>query len=650
MTDVRVAVGFCLISAFALLTSTTGCTSGSAELSPEELKQAIQDFNFDAGLPSPEFKPPATLEELDGQYAWSDKPIVDPLPALQEQLADYKPPITPQEATEIRPTTEEDNDEILAAMKIQPKSDDEVAWDTSWVHHENGDVNSLNPLRMSSVGDFFFVYLTGVQATSSTIDLKPVGDGRYVKSWQANDDNTIQKVVLRDDITWSDGKPITAQDWEFTFKVLLHPELAGMFPALPSSLEKVKLIKAYDDKTFVIFHEQSSAVNDMKLEFPIVPKHIYEPAIAVDPTLTDSDVFLEQENTPVVGGPYEVVRRERNQRIVLKRREGYYMHEGKQVREKPYFKEIRMEIIENPTQALLALTAGKIDDTEVSATKWNTEANTEEFYRDNVKVKHIAWSEGHIVWNTKTPFFEDARVRRAMSYAIDYNTIINNVLNGIHQQASGPFHPSAWFAPQPSLEPFKTDLEKSRELLKEAGWADTDSDGILDKEIDGKKVSFKFQIMHAPSPVSELMARQFARDFGQLGIKCEPRQFEWTVLQQKARDHSFDAMMAGWGSGGDPFSTENIYGTGKPRNYGEYSNERVDELYELGLLELDPEKRAEHYREIAKILYEEQPYTWMYYRADLFAFNKRMRGYQFSPTGPWFYEPGMHSVWKAKAE
>lgn len=650
MADTRGAHGLCLVLALALLAPLVGCKVGSSELTEEEKQQAIADFDFDAGLPDPDFKPP-TLEELDANYGWTDKKVIDPMPALQKEMADYIPPITPQEAMKIRPKDEKDYEEILGAMKIQPKNDDEVAWDSTWVHHEAGDVNSLNPLRMSSVGDFFYVYLTGVSAVSSSIDLEPFGDGRYIKSWQANDDNTIQKVVLRDDITWSDGTPITAEDWEFTFKVILHPDLISMFPAIPSSLEDVKMIKAYGKDTFVIFHDNSSAVNDMKLDFPIIPKHIYQPAIAVDPTLTDSLTFEEQENQPVVGGPYEVVSRERKQRILLKRRESYYMHEGKQVREKPFFKEIRMEIIENPTQALIAMTDGRIDDMEVPASKWNTDANKEDFFKNNVKVKHTAWSEGHIVWNTGSPFFEDARVRRAMSYAIDYDALINGIMNGIHEQSSGPFHPSAWFAPQPSLPKFTLDLDKARQLLDEAGWKDTDADGIRDKEINGKKVPFSFKIMlSSGNPVGELMARQLASDFGKIGVKAEPRQYEWTVVQQKTREHSFDASLGGWGSGGDPFSTENIFGTEAPRNFGQYSNKKVDELYKQGLLELDREKRAKYYQEIAKILYEEQPYTWLYYRADLFAFNKQMRGYQFSPTGPWYYAPGMHSVWKAKAE
>ncbi|RCS40560.1 peptide ABC transporter substrate-binding protein [Bremerella cremea] len=647
MADIRGALRLCLVSALALLVPLVGCKGRSSELSEEELKQAIADFDFDAGLPDPQFQPPQTLEELDATYPWTDKKITLPLADLKKELADYQPPITPQEAMKLRPTDQAGYDEILAAMKIQPKSENEAAWDSTWVHHEGGDVNSLNPLRMSSVGDSFYVAMTQIGAVAATIDIEPLGDGRYIKSWQANDDNTVQKIVIRDDMTWSDGTPITAHDWEFTFKVIIHPKLLTMFPALPSGVEGIKLIKAYDDHTFVVFHEQSTAVNDMKLDFPIVPKHIYEPAIAEDPTLTDSSKFQEIERNPVVSGPYKVISREHKQRIVLQRREDYYMHNGKQVREKPYFKEIRVEIMGNPTQALLAMTKGDIDDMEVPPTMWNTEANREDFYKNNIKVKYSGWSESHLTWNLGRPYFEDARVRRALSYAVNYDAILNGVLDGIHEQANGPFHPTAWFSPKPALPLFTTDLDKARALLDEAGWKDTDADGIRDKVINGQKNPFTFTLTYAEeSSTGEQVATQLASDFGKIGVKLVPRKVEWTTMQQQTRDHNFDASYSGWASGGDPFSNDNIFKTDAPRNFGQYSNKQVDELFDKGLVELDREKRATHYQEIAKILYEDQPYTWLYFRTDLFAFNKKLRGYRFGPTGPWNYAPGAMSVWK----
>ncbi len=645
MADIRGALGLCLVLALALVIPLVGCTSDSSELSEEKVQDAIKEFDYEKGVAG--FNAP-TLEELDANNTWTDKKITHALEDVKQQLADYTPPITPAEAAQLKSTSQKEITEILETMKIQPKSDDEVDWDATWVHHVAGDINTLNPLPMSSTADFDIVGLTGIGVINSDINMHPTGNGSVLKSWQTNDDNTIHKFVLRNDLTWSDGTPITAYDWEFTFKVIKHPEMAVYIPAIASSMETVAYVKAYDEHTFAIFHKKATAVNEWADEFPILPKHIYYESIALDPSMADSDIHLQMEEKPVVGGPYEVVSRTRGKNVILKRREGYYMHDGKQVREKPYFETIRIEVIVDTNTALLALSAGKIDEMIIPPPKWNTDAASPEFYKNNVKVSVPEWGEYHICWNCKSKLFEDPNVRKAMSYSIDYKELLDRVLDGLFEQANGPYHPTSWMAPKPALPMYTYDLEKARQLLDEAGWKDTDADGIRDKMIDGQKVPFAFTIMRSPTPMSEKVVRVLVNSLSKVGLKVEERQTEFTVLQQKAKDHTFDAVYGGWGSGTDPFYSKNIFGTGQQRNYAQYSNKKVDELYKQGLVELDPEKRAKIYQEIATLIYEDQPYTFLFYPSELHGFNKDMRGYQFSPRGPFHYSPGMESLWKVK--
>ncbi|MEX0611754.1 MAG: peptide ABC transporter substrate-binding protein, partial [Pirellulales bacterium] len=83
-----------------------------------------------------------------------------------------------------------------------------------------------------------------------------------------------------------------------------------------------------------------------------------------------------------------------------------------------------------------------------------------------------------------------------------------------------------------------------------------------------------------------------------------------------------------------------------PRNYGLYSNKKVDELYEKGRRELDPVKRRAIYAEIHLLMWEDQPYTWLFYRNSFYAFSKKLRGYNFAPTGPYEFMPGILSIYK----
>ena len=127
---------------------------------------------------------------------------------------------------------------------------------------------------------------------------------------------------------------------------------------------------------------------------------------------------------------------------------------------------------------------------------------------------------------------------------------------------------------------------------------------------------------------------------------CHVRVTEFTALTQLELEHKFDAALGGWGTGTDPETTENIFGTGKERNFGQYSNPDVDKLYEQGRGEFDREKRAAIYAKIHELIYADQPYTWLYYRNSFYGFNKSLRGYMFSPRGPYHYNPGISGLWK----
>ena len=106
--------------------------------------------------------------------------------------------------------------------------------------------------------------------------------------------------------------------------------MAPAFSAVRSGTDQIRWIEAYDDHTLVFFHKEALATNVWNINFPVIPKHIYEKSIKEDPTLQDSEYHVRYENKPVTGGPFVISKRSRNQEIVLERRESWYMHEGKQ--------------------------------------------------------------------------------------------------------------------------------------------------------------------------------------------------------------------------------------------------------------------------------------------------------------------------------
>ena len=243
--------------------------------------------------------------------------------------------------------------------------------------------------------------------------------------------------------------------------------------------------------------------------------------------------------------------------------------------------------------------------------------------------------------------FADKSVRQAMSWAFDYDEFLNKILHGLYQPCQGTFHPTSWMFPKNGPQPYHQDLDKAEDLLDAAGWKDTDGDGIRDKEINGHRVPFEFTLLTYQTETGMQAATLMKECLSKIGITCNVKPTEFTVLVDSQQKKTFDAAMGGWGAGSDPDLSSNIYATDQPRNCGSYSNKRVDELFEQGRREFDHDKRAVIYGEIANILWEDQPYTWLFYRNAFFAFNKKIRGYNFSPRGPFGFSPGFDSIYQA---
>jgi peptide/nickel transport system substrate-binding protein len=631
-----------------------GCSGGDKKAEDAAPPKESAANESPAGTPEPgekeevllePFDPP-TLAELDAKAQWEPQPVGDTLQMMRAKQAKETPLVSVEEALKLRNTSPDLNDKILSVLGRVATDDAQADFDAVINRHSRVDVRSTNPILTSSFAEIDINGLTGFGMFGFDWNLEPLATSETVKSWEASKDRLYDKVVLRDDLTWSDGKPITAHDIVFTFQTIMNPKVP--VPAVRAGTDKLRWIHAYDDHTVVFFHKESLATNVWNVNFPIIPKHVYEESLKKDVTLKDSDYHVQLEDNPVCGGAYTISKRTRGQEIVLTRRDSWYMHNGKQVREKPYFKEVRFRIIEDPNIALLALKNGEIDEMELNPEQWRTQTTDDEFYRLNTKASGVEWTGFQFLWNLKTPFFSDIRVRRAMAYAFNYKEMLDTLFYGLYQPSNGIFYNGAWMAPTNPAPPYTQDLDKAEQLLDDAGWQDHDGDGIRDKEINGKLEKFEFGIVVPTIPERIKVCTLLKENLAQIGIICNVRPIEFAVLQEKMMNHEFQAAFGGWGTGSDPDTSENIWGTGHERNYGFYSNKEVDKLFDLGRKEFDRKKRGALYAKIHELTYADQPYTWLFYRNSFYAFNKQLRGYTFSPRGPYHYGPGFSSIYKVK--
>ena len=510
-----------------------------------------------------------------------------------------------------------------------------------------GSPNTTQQLFVSTTYDFTLVGALGLGLFSFDKDMNWMVNDEIVESFEESEDHTTFIVKIKPGFTWQDGHPWTAHDVVYSWEAILDPKV----PCLTEkpTTEQITECVALDDYTVKFVQPEPVATRLWNLVFSIIPKHIYEVDRANNPDLMTGEYYSNLARNPVTAGAYKLIEWKENDKIVLERWEDY---KG----DKPYFKRVVFHIIPDDNVGLLSFEKQEIDCLEqLSAQQFAMETNTPTFENVGYKILSDQWIFYYIGWNMDgtNPFFNDKRVRYAMTHALDIDLYLEKVFYNLASQCNGIYSPGSWMY-DPSVELLDYDLEKSRALLDEAGWLVDPDDGWRYKTIDGEKVKFEFTLLISQgSKPAEKLGAIYQKDLKKIGIEMKTHTLEWATFIMKIRNHEFQAETAGWGTGTDPDTGWNLWRSDQHdvgRNYGMYANPRVDELFVLGRKEFDPEKRAEIYKEIGRLIYEDQPYTFIYNRPTLAAINKRLRGVQKSPRGLYDFSPGFAGWWVPKGE
>jgi ABC-type transport system substrate-binding protein len=212
------------------------------------------------------------------------------------------------------------------------------------------------------------------------------------------------------------------------------------------------------------------------------------------------------------------------------------------------------------------------------------------------------------------------------------------VFHGLAERVTGPFLFSSK-SNDSSLKPLDYDLDKSRQLLDEAGWKDSNDDGVRDKEIDGQRVDAKFDFMiYADSPTYLIIAEQVKENCRKIGVQVTITPAKWGSMLQRLQKKEFDACMLGWflnweqdpfqiwhGSQADVPNTSNSIG---------YKNPEVDRLIEQLRGTLDKAEQIKLCHEIHRLIYDDQPYTFLFAEKRTSGRDARLEDLKYYPLRP----------------
>lgn len=453
--------------------------------------------------------------------------------------------------------------------------------------------------------------------------LEPV----LAESWEQSEDGLKFTFRIRRGVKWHDGKPFSGKDVVATVRKILDPSVRSMhLRNLFEDLESIDT-RPGDDFTVVAKYKRPYALAFRSLaKLPIYPKHI----------LDEGGDLLKHpiHRAPVGTGPFKFKEWRTADRIVFERNENYW---GR----KAYLDSVVFRIVENATVGFNLLQQGDFDlYTVLQPSQWVQDMPKSDYLRANFhRSRFYTPNYSWIGWNTERPYFADARVRLAMTYLMDRDGILQHFLLGVDRTTTCHFFLESANC-DPDLKPRPYDRRRAIELLDEAGWVDSNGDGIRDK--DGVPFRFTFLITSSSVFLPKL-ASYLQRELKRVGVEMEIKRVEWSVYTQMLREHSFDACSLAWGNTdviSDPFQIWHSSQSQNGSNYISFANAEADRLIEEARLEMDDDRRAELYRQLGRILYDENPYTFLYNRPYLDAVRKNVRGLR--PAVPWY---DLEDVW-----
>lgn len=466
--------------------------------------------------------------------------------------------------------------------------------------------------------------LASDSASHEVADLIYVSPLRYDKniqvepfaaqSFQVADDGKRLLFTLRPGIRWYDGQELTAEDVEFTYKLMIDPNTPTAYAADFMAIKEFKVTGRY---SFEVLYDQPFARALATWASAILPKH----------ALMGEDLQnTKYSRDPMGCGPYKLKSWVENQRVTLEANPDYF--EGR-----PYIDEVIYRNISDQATQFMEIKAGNLDFMDLTPPQYLYLTTGPEWDKDWRKYKYLAAAYTYLGYNLSSPLFKDKLVRQALAYAVDKQELIKGALLGQGEPVIGPYKPDSW-AYDHDIKDFPHDPGLALKLLAQAGWVRQSPDGPLMK--DGKPFSFTIITNQGNEPrvrTAAIIQYQLAK----VGIKVQVRTLEWsTFIKEFIDQRRFEAVILGWTIPQDPdnFDVWHSSKIDKPGlNFVGFANPEADALLDKGRHILDQAKRKPIYDRFQEILHEEEPYLFLYAPYALPMVSRRIHGVEPAPAG-----------------
>lgn len=474
---------------------------------------------------------------------------------------------------------------------------------------------TLNPLLSShcalakTLTDLIYEGL--LRRDNATMEMGP----NLAESYDESPDHLVYTFHLRKDVKFSDGVPLTAEDVKFSFDMIMAP--ANDTLPLRNYFANVAQCDMLDPYTVRFTCKEPYFKTSISLgeDLRVLPKHIFA-----------EGEFNKHPNNrkPIGSGPFVLQTWDTNQQVILLRNEAYWGT-------KPHIVKRLYKIVTDDNAGMQLLTRGELDVMSPTTDQWVNQVSKPEFAARFNKFAYYTPNHSYICWNMRRPVFADKRVRQAMTMLLDRELILKTIFNGLGVVVSNSFFINT-AEYNKELTPWPFDPARAHQLLDEAGWKDSDGDGVRDKE--GAPLRFEF-LVPSGSPAVEAMVTVYKEELGKAGVQMDIRLLEWATFVETTHNLNFDAMSMAWqlDPEQDPYQVWHSSQAKEGSNYPGFMNPEVDKIIEDARKEFDREKRIEMYHRMSAIIHEEQPYTFLFCMKARAVIDKRFQNVHAYPLG-----------------
>jgi peptide/nickel transport system substrate-binding protein len=491
--------------------------------------------------------------------------------------------------------------------------------DRTLVFGRGGDSVGLDP-ALETDGESFKVcdniYETLVSFVSERTDLAP----GLATSWKASKNGLTWTFVLRQGVLFHDGTPFNADAVVFSFSrqfKLDHPfhkvEGAYQYWTSMSMSDVVKTVRKVDDHTVAIDLKRPNA--------PFLANLAMNFCAIVSPTAV-AKWKVDFARHPVGTGPFLFVDWIKDDRIVLDRNPNYWG-------EAPKLDRLIFRSIPENSVRLMALTQGSIDGMDNLVPDFLPTIESDEKLQ---LLSQPGMNVGYLAMNMDKEPFQKVAVRRAINHAINKQSLVDNLYQGLAIPAVNPIPPTLW-SYRDETPGYAYDPEKAKALLADAGFPN----------------GFKTTLWAMPVPRPYMpqplkIAQAIQADLQIVGIQAEIVTFEWGTYLDRVQRGQHDMALLGWtGDNGDPDNFLYVLldknATQKPaNNIAFYRSEPLHEVLVAAQQVSDQEKRTILYHRAQEIVFEDAPWVPLVHAAQTAAFSTRVKGFKLHPTGSkWFH-------------